>query len=170
MLVECKGYQSFTFFKALTQGVYQSLLIWRRRDICVVRTGVKMMTLPRVCLFIFCFIIMADSGPTSGHKARFYHFVWCMPCTRHVRGIMYVVAFPPEFRHLTGPTLSTPCAISYLDYHQVRHDIAWFDRDESAVGVLTNRLEAEAFMVKMLPAPLPPLDTRFSRTRGVQMT
>ena len=33
--------------------------------------------------------------------------------------------------------------------HQVRHDIGWFDKDESAVGILTNRLESEASLVRI---------------------
>lgn len=37
---------------------------------------------------------------------------------------------------------------------QVRHDIAWFDRDESAVGILTHRLEAEASTVRATKATI----------------
>ena len=32
---------------------------------------------------------------------------------------------------------------------QVRHDIGWFDKDESAVGILTSRLESEASTVRI---------------------
>lgn len=33
---------------------------------------------------------------------------------------------------------------------KVRHDIAWFDKEESAVGVLTSRLEADASSVSVV--------------------
>lgn len=33
---------------------------------------------------------------------------------------------------------------------KVRHDIGWFDRDQSALGILTSRLETEASMVSEL--------------------
>ena len=36
---------------------------------------------------------------------------------------------------------------------QVRHDIGWFDKDESAVGILTSRLESEASTVRIQRTP-----------------
>lgn len=49
--------------------------------------------------------------------------------------------FPASLSLMVCPAL--PFAVSL----QVRHDIAWFDKDESAVGVLTARLESEASAV-----------------------
>lgn len=33
---------------------------------------------------------------------------------------------------------------------KVRHEISWFDRESSAVGILTSRLESEASIVSGL--------------------
>lgn len=47
---------------------------------------------------------------------------------------------------------------------QVRHDISWFDKDSSAVGILTSRLESEASMVSGSEVP------SSSRYRSVMRT
>ncbi|CBJ28571.1 conserved unknown protein [Ectocarpus siliculosus] len=43
---------------------------------------------------------------------------------------------------------TTPSEGVFIAHVQVRHDISWFDKESSAVGILTSRLESEASMVR----------------------
>ena len=57
----------------------------------------------------------------------------------------FVALFMKPYYHVTVRAM----IMFRFGRRQVRHDIGWFDKDESAVGILTSRLESEASTVRI---------------------